>query len=448
MKTLSTSDNPDINYLARVFRVENIQKHPNADKLQLVTIEGETVVTGLDCKSGDLYVHFTVESQIESKFLAWSNSFSDAERNHDVTKKGFFPKQGRVKIVTLRGAPSNGYIIPASELEKYIKEFYGVAANLSEFVGQSFDSVCGDRFVKKYVRHVPTPNVAKAKSKGSVKKYVSKLVEGQFAFHADTVNFRKDLAKVSPEDEIVIANKIHGSSWIVSKVLIKRQPSWKDKVAQWLGIKVRDTEYGNLYASRTVVKNKNVDLNPNPGFYDADIWKIVSDRVYPLLTDGVSLYGEVYGFTPSGKSIQPKYDYGCPPGQLDFIVYKGTITLPDGNVYVMSQTQLEAYCAPRGLKTDQVFYRGKAKDLFPELNTHNHWHENFLKALEQKFLARKCDLCKNDVWAEGIVIKIQQPFAWNCLKLKCFNFLNYETKLLDSEELSVEETEEQALASL
>ena len=173
---ITTSEFPDVNYLARVFRVENIEKHPNADRLQLVRIEGETVVTGLDCKKGSLYVHFTVESQIDSKFLAWSNSFSDAERNHDVTKKGFFPKQGRVKIVTLRGVPSNGYVVPVAEIEKYAREIHGQILDLEKFEGVSFDTLCGERFVKKYVRPVRQQPAAKQKQKGNVKKYETKLV--------------------------------------------------------------------------------------------------------------------------------------------------------------------------------------------------------------------------------------------------------------------------------
>ena len=78
---------------------------------------------------------------------------------------------------------------------------------------------------------------------------------------------------------------------------------------------------------------------------------------------------------------------------------------------------------------------------FPDLDPHNHWHQNFLDRLSAKFLEKKCPLNNEQVWAEGVVIKIQSPLSWSCLKLKSLNFLGYETKLLDSEELSVEEEE-------
>lgn len=440
---LTTSENPDVNYLAQIVRLETVIKHPNADKLQLTTVCGAEVVTGLQAKEGDLYVYFPIECQIDHKYLCWSNSYSDSARNQDPMKKGFFHKQGRVKMVKLRDKYSNGYIVPVSDLEDYIKEFYGKTYNINiGSVGKSFDTVAGDRFVKKFVRNVRNQSTSTKKSKGKLKKYETKIVEGQFAFHEDTLNLRKEIAKIKPDDHIVIEEKIHGSSFIVSKVLVKKKLSLVSKIARFFGAKVEETEYGNLFASRTVIKNSRIDpYAENSGFYDSNIWKIVSDRVYPHLDNGVSLYGEVFGFTPTGSYIQPKYDYGCPPRELNFIIYKGTLTLPDGKVYVMSQAQLEAYCAEKGFSMARKYYDGKAKDLFPGINTHNHWHQSFLQALEKEFLEKKCIICKNDVWAEGIVIKRQIPFVWDTLKLKSLNFLGYETSMLDSDEVSVDEEE-------
>lgn len=434
MKILHTSDNPDINYLAQVFRVEDISVHPNADKLQLVTIGGETVVTGLDCKAGEIYIHFTVGCVIDPKFLTWSNSYSESARNRDVNKKGFFQKHSRVKIVKLRAVPSNGYIIPASALQDYIKESYGITVDLADYLGQHFDSINGDRFVWKYVQKNSQSNNGGNPSKKEDR--YDRIIPNQFRFHPDTINLRKVISKINPDDEIVIADKIHGTSFSVCRVLVRTPLSWKDKIAKWFGINVVEQKYDNLYASKAVIKSER-NIN---GYYDTDIYKIVSDLIRPILTDGVSLYGEIYGFTPSGKAIQPKYDYGCNPGELDYIVYKGTITMPNGDVYTMSQSQLENYCSQRGIKTDEVFYRGKAKDLFPSLDIHNHWHKDFLRALEEKYLNRKCRKCRNDCWSEGIVIKIQQPFAWNCVKLRCFNFLGYEETVLDSPETSNEDS--------
>lgn len=438
-KMLSLSENPDINYLAEIVEIENISKHPNADKLQLVRVCGADVVTGLTAKQGDYYCYFPIECQIDDHYLSWSNSFSDAEKNSDTTKKGYFPKNARVKAVKLRGVYSNGYIVPVQDLENFLKETAGVSVDLSKFANKGFDTLNGKRFVRKYVRHAQVQNPPSQKKKGNVKKYETKLVPGQFAFHEDTLNLRRNLGKIKPDDVILISEKIHGSSWIVAKVLVLKKLSFLEKLVRFFGFKIQDKEYGNLYSSRTVIKNRHIDLDPKLGFYDSDIWKIVSNKVYPLLDDGISLYGEVFGYTPTGGMIQPKYDYGCKPGELDFIVYKGTITLPDGRVYVMSYPQLKSYCDSKGLKMAETHYYGKAKDLYPDIDVHNHWADNFMQRLEKDFLEKKCKLCQNDVWAEGICISKEVPFKWDCLKLKSNEFLGYESAQLDSAEPSLEE---------
>lgn len=439
MKVFTTSDNPDINYLAQIVELKHVEKHPNADKLQIATVAGTQVVTGLQAKPGDLYIYFPVECVIDSKYLCWSNNYSESERNKDITKKGFFSRQNRVKMVKLRGCYSNGYIVPVSDIEQYIQEFYGQTITISQKdVDTSFDSILGDRFVKKYVRNVVVQGAPRQKTKGNIKKFESRLVPNQFKFHEDTINLRKDIAKINHEDYITIQNKINGASWIVGKVLTLRKLSVLEKIAKWLGANIKTTEYGEVYASRTVIKSDK-EYNQSAGYYDNDIWKIVANRVYPMLDDGVTLYGEVFGFTPTGKYIQPGYDYGCPSNQLDFIVYKGAITLPDGRVYVMNYPQLAAYCEEKGFKMPETYYYGKAKDLFPDLDTHNHWHDGFLKKLEETYLEKYCDICKNKVPAEGICISKQVPFRWDCLKLKSFKFLEKESAVLDSEELSVEE---------
>ncbi len=437
---LTTSQNPDVNYLAEVVRLDKLEKHPNADKLQIATVNFTQVITGLDAQIGALYIYFPIECQIEPKFLSWTNSYSDAEKNRDTKIKGFFPRNHRVKMVKLRGTYSEGYIVPVSVIEEYIKEFYPAPFKITDdLVGTSFDSIGGDRFVKKFVRHVRQPNNPSKKTKGNVKKYETKLVEGQFRFHEDTENIRKNIAKIMPDDVIAITNKIHGCNFIVANVLTKKKLRARDNVAKWLGLDINSVVYGNLYSSRAVIKNQNFEPKDSKGFYDTDIWKIVSDRVFPLLDFGITVVGEIYGFTPSGAAIQPKYDYSCPPNELDFVVFKVTYTAYDGKVYVMSHPQAEAYCAEKGIKTPATFYYGRARDLFPDLDVHNHWHEGFLQNLEAKFLEKKCWLCKNDVWAEGIIVRKDTPLVWDALKLKSKAFLLGESLALDSAEPSLEE---------
>ena len=446
MFTKSENFNP--NYLASIVKIDNIRKHSNADRLQIATIYGNNVITGLAAQIGQIYCYFPLESCLSFEFLSYTNSFRDAELNRDTTKKSLFEKHGRIRACSLRGEKSEGYIIPVSELENFAKDILGKKISIDDsFVGTDFDMFFDHMLCKKYIpANQRTPNVAGSKkSKGNVKKYVSKLVENQFRFHEDTQALKRNIHLVNPNDYIAITNKLHGSNFIVSNVLVKRKLSIRDRIAKFFGATVQESEYGNLYASRTVIKNKNFEtINSTGHFYDADVWKIASDRLFPFLKEGISVTGELVGFTPSGKAIQPLYDYGVPPGELDLYVFKVTYTSPSGDVFVFNHAQLLDWCKKYDIKTPQTFYYGKAKDLFPELDTENHWHQNFLQKLQDTYLEKKCDICKNDVWAEGVVLRLDYPHSWNALKLKSWNFLGYESAQLDSNNTGVDSDENQS----
>ena len=105
---LSISDNANPNYLARIVELESVSVHPNADKLQVAEVLNTKVVVGLEAKKGDVYVYFPVESQLSEKFLRWSSAYSDSSLNKDVTLKGFFGSNGRVRMIKLRGIYSDG----------------------------------------------------------------------------------------------------------------------------------------------------------------------------------------------------------------------------------------------------------------------------------------------------------------------------------------------------
>ena len=105
-------DNP--NYRAKIVKIDRLEPHPNADKLQITVVDFQRIIVGIDTKIGDLFVYFPLESQINDEFISFFNGYSDAESNLDKTKKGFFGKKGRVKATRLRGEISEGYLHPLS----------------------------------------------------------------------------------------------------------------------------------------------------------------------------------------------------------------------------------------------------------------------------------------------------------------------------------------------
>ena len=82
------NDNP--NYLAKIFAIETLAPHQNANKLQICVLDGQKIITGLEAKVGDIYVFFPIESQINFDYLSYTNSFEDKELNKDKDVRGFF----------------------------------------------------------------------------------------------------------------------------------------------------------------------------------------------------------------------------------------------------------------------------------------------------------------------------------------------------------------------
>lgn len=434
---LSLSKNSNPNYTATVAKIDEILVHPNAEKLQLAKICGSVVVTGLDAKQGDDYIYFPVECEISPKFLSWSNSYDKPEKNADGKTKGYFGSN-RVKMIRLRGTYSNGYIVPAYIVEQFIKNKYGKKVTLE--AGTTFDTICDELFVWKYVvpiKEVQTPGV---KTKGKIKKF-NRVVPGQFNFHPDTKNLRYEIGnELLPDDYISISKKYHGSNFLVANTLVYKQLNWFEKFLSKFGVKIPDKEYGPLFSSRTVIKCAKTNPQSGDGWYGpgGDIWSIVAERTFPKLDKGIRISGEIIGWTPTGKMIQPGYDYGVPQNELDFLVFKVDIVNADGETWTMNHPQMVEYCAKKGFRVPECYYYGKAKDLFPELDTAIHWHDNFLQKLEATFLGKK-ELTNKDktLPEEGVVINICKPLGWKALKLKDLEFLGVETKQLDKGEAGV-----------
>lgn len=424
MISISKDANP--NYLAKVVELKGLRPHPNADRLQVVTIDFQDVITDLYAKDGDIYVYFPLESQINEVFLSATNAYRDKQMNFNKEVAGFFESNGRVRAVKLRGQKSMGYMVPSRVIEEFSND------HVADCVGQEFDTIGEYRICKKYfVKQRELRGAREGK-----KPRISRLIDGQVRLHVDTENFRKSAFEVQPDDMITVTYKTHGTSWWVANILVKKKLNFFWKLASKI-FPVQTTEYDYVYGSRKVVKNE-YETSDKEHFYDSDIWGEIKDDVKDFIPKGYTLYGEALGYTKSGAEIQKGYDYGCEQGNRRLQIYRITSTNEDGIVHDLSSLQVKEFCERFGLEYVHVFYHGKAKDLFPELDTENHWHENFMKRLEETYNDKDCFMCKNKVPEEGIVIRKETLFEFRSYKLKSFRFYEYETALLDAGESDIE----------
>lgn len=439
---ISKGANP--NYLAKVVSLKGLQKHQNADRLQTVVIDFQTVITGLDAKEGDLYVYFPVECKINKDFLSYTNSFREKTLNKDQEQAGFFEENCRVKAMRLRGEKSCGYIVPIKVVEEFTN------SNLSSSVNVEFDTIGEIKMLEKYV--VKEREKGLSNTKQGKKPKVSRLIDGQIHLHVDTENLRKNSYKIHPNDLISVTYKTHGTSWWVSNVLVKKNLTWFEKFLKRIGVSVVDTEYDLVYGSRKVVKNKDLeDPKAKDHFFGYDLWEDVKNDIGEFIPKNFSLYGECIGYDKNGKYIQADYDYGCEQGKYKLEVYRITNTNPDGIVTELSYPQIQEFCKKVGLKASHPFYVGKARDLYKHIFDFNEevdersnieeWRTSFVKQLEKDYNEKNCFLCINKVPEEGIVVRKESLFNCESYKLKSFAFLEKESKDLDKGEVNIEDNE-------
>lgn len=421
------------NYSAIIVKISTLVPLTNCDRVQAAIIMGNQVIVGMDVKVGDIGIYFPVECQLSKQYLSTNNLYRKTELNLDPTKAGYFEENGRIRCVKFRGNKSEGIFMP-------LESILFTSAHLDDLdVEDVFDEINGIEICRKYVVKTRTTNSSGTR-KDKSKKDESKLIDNQFRFHDDTSMLYRNLHKINPESLIHVSYKIHGTSAIASKLLCKRPLKWYERWLKFIGVNISDTRYDYIYASRKVIKNK--ELNPNANhYYSSDIWKLGFEELKDHLQDGMTIYYEIAGFMPEGGSIQKLYDYGCEPNQHRKFIYRITYTNPSGKVFEFSAIQVQQWCKKNGLEAVPELFYGKADDIaYISLFSETNFGEDFLKALKDNFNEKDCYICKNKVPEEGCVVRIEGG-EFEAYKCKSFRFFQIESSLLDKGYLDIESEE-------
>jgi hypothetical protein len=116
----------------------------------------------------------------------------------------------------------------------------------------------------------------------------------------------------TPEDEVQITRKIHGTNARYGIVKKGKLSLW-DKVKKFLRIANEWIDYEYIYGSHNCEKGSD-----SQGFYSTDVWRTIAEK-YDIkaklwkyvknrsfgIGEGIILYGEIYG-----AGIQKNYEYG------------------------------------------------------------------------------------------------------------------------------------------
>jgi RNA ligase (TIGR02306 family) len=257
-----------------IVAIDGIIPHPNADKLDLAQVKGWQCVVQKDTfKIGDEAVYFPIDSIL----------------SEEVADKIFSPEAKvkllgrRIKTIKLRGAISQGLLVPKSTLGLY------------EHLGSDVTEKLG---VKKYEPPIP----GFQSTKGGMKK--KDTHNPNFHRYTSIENINNYNKLFSPDDVVVITEKIHGTSARFGWVR-KHPKSRFEKILQFLEL-LSEWEF--------VVGSHNIERK----LEDNNVYSNIAKRLNlkTKLEKGEVLYGEIYG-----PSIQKGYHYGCKKDEVSFVAF-------------------------------------------------------------------------------------------------------------------------------
>ena len=392
---------------AIITTLTNVRKHPNADRLKLATVLGTQVVVGLESNEGDIVLYFDSNLCLSNEYLSNNNLYSKPELNIDKTKNGYFDNNGRVKAQKLRGELSNGFVAPPDSLA-FIKNPSGFVSIPTDMkiglfsVGTEFTHINDIEICKKYVINSPGISGHSGKKKSGPKSTM-------FHQHWDTKQLMRELASIPTTSQLYVEEKIHGTSGRTGKVLCDNNKKWWQiwKECQvWKvlsGTRRRDSIEAHL-----------------PG-----IRREIEGMVAASLHKGEEIYYEIYGYSELSE-IQKGFTYGCNPNVYKVMLYRVTITTPDG------------YCVD--LDRESVYKRAEELSLEkPTLLSIITQSANGLmvtpteKVIElvKSFTMGQSALDPNTL-REGVVIWFKSHCgSWTCLKHKSEESLILESKQRD-----------------
>lgn len=338
-----------------VVKLANLEPIEGADNIVQAKLYGETIVVSKDEAEGTLGVLFDIETALDKEYLRENNLFRHEELNKDVSKKGYFDNNGRVRPIKLKGVKVSAFFMPVESL------YYTGVNKFKE--GELVKELNGHKICSKYM-----PPTKATQQQGAAREKTLLM----FKEHFDTEQLLRSLNDV-PIGSFVITTKLHGTSGRYGKVLEDYKPKWWERLFKVTKL----PQWKNAAGSRRVVKSLSGETKADSHYYDSDIWTKVGHEVFgDRLLKGETVYFEIVGYIentsimPSHsaeklKSLLPKdeynailnkygkeinYTYGCKPSEYDVYIYRITHTNIDGDSFDLPWEAVKIRSEKLGIK--------------------------------------------------------------------------------------------------
>lgn len=417
------------NYAATVVRIEKLvqlkenkeARQEKCDNVVGAPINGFQAIVSKDTEPGTLGIVFTAETQLSHEYVHNNNLYRHDELNKNQGVSGYIEDNRRVRSVKFRGHNSSALFMPLSSLE-----WAGVKdGDLQE--GDVFDQINGHEICKKYMKKVAIPRTEKNKLK------IFRRVDDKFLpEHYDTDNYWKNAHNIKGNQNVVVTQKLHGTSIRIGNTIVKRQLTKRDKIAKLFGAEVSLYEFDHVYGSRRSIKDPNNPLQNH--FYEMDLYSAEGKKYDDVIPENFIVYGELVGWLPSGAPIQKNYTYGIPVGENELYVYRVAMVSNQGILTDLTWVQVKEFCRDRDLKVVPELWKGMHKYFNVDDWMNRRYAEDGLKGAVELDPQSPVD--------EGVCVRVDglTPYI---LKAKSPDFLDHETKMNDQEVVDIEEVEKQ-----
>ena len=424
-----------------VVKVNELRKHPNADRLNIATFFGNDTCVSLDVTKGEIGIYFPIDLQLSEEFCLENHLL---RKKPDVTPDtGYMdPKKRNVTAVRLRGEKSDGLYLP-------LKCVAYTGINLDELnIGDTVITLNGHEICKKYIP-IRKHHSADNKVNKTRKKRVP--IAPLFVEHADTEQLAYNTNAFKNGDLVEITLKMHGTSQRTGRVptFVKYKRSFFDWLLRRPGTPVYDWGYVSG-TRRTVLENFD------GGYYGSNAFREQHSKFFEgKLHKGEEVYYEVVGFTDTGASIMgvvsnkklndkafvkqygemTTFSYGCSPTgymtyedgshdalpQSDFYVYRMTMTNEDGDIVEYTPDYMRYRCAQMGCKCVPLLWSGIIPDhpgaSYDDTVSAGEW----IKNIAEQYYDGPDPIGKTHV-REGVVCRIVNRPAFTAYKHKNFAF--------------------------
>lgn len=412
------------NYAATIVRTRVVLPLERCDNLVGLPFFGMQAIVSIGAKEGELGILFPTEAQLSNEFCEANNLFRHAELNIDKAKQGYLEDNRRVRAIKLRGNRSDALFMSLDSLA-----YLGIKTN--ELIeGQVFNTINGHEVCRKYFVPVRVQGPA-----NKIHRVRDIRVEGKhMPEQPDIHHFLREVEGLPQDAPVIVTQKLHGANIRIANIIVRRRLTIRDRIAKMLGVRVQEQTYDYIYGSHKVIKDAESATQQH--YYDFDIWSLEGAKLKGLIPTGFILYGELVGWTPTGRAIQPGYTYNLPPSEAKIYIYRIATVNQEGFLCDLSWDAVREFCKNTGIAHVPELCRTSVNRLTEGLL------EVFTDARFTDFewsADPPVPLAPQSPCDEGICIRLGglKPII---LKYKSPTFVAHETRVLDTGEANIEET--------